>query len=41
MAIPRHIKKYKNMLREDLLIALLKSYQSYTELLKIDNSNKK
>ena len=27
------------MSKEDLLIALLKSDQSYTELLKIDNSN--
>ena len=39
MAIARHIKNYKDMSKEDLLIALLKSNQSYTELLKIDNSN--
>ena len=39
MAIARHIKNYKDMSKEDLLIALLKSDQSYTELLKIDNSN--
>ena len=35
MAIARHIKSYKDMSREDLLIALLKSNQSHTELLKI------
>ena len=39
MVIARHIKNYKDMSKEDLLIALLKSDQSYTELLKIDNSN--
>ena len=39
MAIARHIKNYKDMSKEDLLIALLKSNQSYTELLKINNSN--
>ena len=39
MVIARHIKNYKDMSKEDLLIALLKSNQSYTELLKIDNSN--
>ena len=39
MAVARHIKNYKDMSKEDLLIALLKSNQSYTELLKIDNSN--
>ena len=39
MAIARHIKNYKDMSKEDLLIALLKSDQNYTELLKIDNSN--
>ena len=39
MAIARHIKNYKDMLREDLLIALLKSNPSHTELLKIDDSN--
>ena len=39
MAIARHIKSYKDMSKENLLIALLKSNQSYTELLKVDNSN--
>ena len=39
MAMARHIKNYTDMSKEDLLIALLKSDQSYTELLKIDNSN--
>ena len=39
IAIARHTKNYKDMSKEDLLIALLKSNQSYTELLKIDNSN--
>ena len=39
MAIPRHIKNYKGMSKEDLLIALLKSNQSYTELPNIDKSN--
>ena len=39
MAIARHIKNYKDMSKEDLLIALLKSNQSYTELLKINDSN--
>ena len=39
MAIARHIKNYKDMSKEDLLIALLKSNQSYTELLKTDDSN--
>ena len=39
MAIARHIKDYKDMSKENLLIALLKSNQSYTELLKINNSN--
>ena len=32
MAIARHIKNYKDMSREDLLIALLKSNHSHTEL---------
>ena len=41
MARARHIKNYKDMPREDLLIALLKSNQSHTELLKTDNSNTK
>ena len=39
MAIARHTKNYKDMSREDLLIALLKSNPSHTELLKIDDSN--
>ena len=39
MAMVRRIKNYKDMTREDLLIALIKSNQSRTELLKIDNSN--
>ena len=39
MAIARHIKNYKDMSREDLLIALLKPNHSDTELLKINDSN--
>ena len=39
MAIARHIKNYKDMSREDLLIALLKSNHSHTELWKINDSN--
>ena len=39
MAIARHIKNYKDMPREDLLIALLKSNHSHTELLKINDNN--
>ena len=40
MAIARNIKSYKDMLKEDLLIALIKSNESHTELLKSgDNSN--
>ena len=40
MAIARHIKNYKDMSKEDLLIALIKSNENYTELLKSeDNSN--
>ena len=39
IATARHIKNYKDMSREDLLIALLKSNQSHTELLKVDDSN--
>ena len=39
IAIARHIKNYKDMSKEDLLIALLKSNPSHTELLKIDDSN--
>ena len=41
IAIARHIKHYKDMSKEDLLIALLKSNPSHTELLKIDDSNTK
>ena len=41
MAIARNIKNYKDMSKEDLLIALIKSNESYTELLKSeDNSNR-
>ena len=32
IAAARHIKNYEDMLREDLLIALLKSNPSHTEL---------
>ena len=39
IAIARNIKNYKDVSREDLLIALLESDQSHTELLKIDDSN--
>ena len=39
IATARHIKNYKDMSREDLLIALLKSNQNHTELLKVDDSN--
>ena len=39
IAIARNIKNYKDISREDLLIALLKSNPSHTELLKIDDSN--
>ena len=39
IAIARNIKNYKDMSKEDLLIALLKSNPSHTELLKIDDSN--
>ena len=39
MVIARHIKNYKDILREDLLIAFLKSNPSHTEILKIDISN--
>ena len=39
IATVRHIKNYKDISREDLLIALLKSNQRHTELLKIDDSN--
>ena len=39
MAMARHIKNYKDMSKEDLLIALLKSSKSHTERLKADVSN--
>ena len=39
MARERHVKNYKDMPREDLSIALLKSNYSHTELLKINDSN--
>ena len=39
MAIARHIKNYKDMSRDDLLITLLKSNHSHTETLKINDSN--
>ena len=39
IAIARHIKNYKDMWKEDLLIALLKSNPIHTELLKINDSN--
>ena len=35
----RHIKNYKDMSREDLLIALLKSNQSHAELRKSEDNN--
>ena len=37
----RHIKNYKNMLRENLLIVLLKSRQSHAELSSSKDSNTK
>ena len=37
----RHIKNYKDMLKEDLLIALLKSNKSHTELLRSEDNNDK
>ena len=40
IAIARNIKNYMNMSREDLLIALLKSNQSHTEIRKSNYSNK-
>ena len=39
IAAARHIKDYKDLSREDLLIVLLKSNPSHIELLKIDDSN--
>ena len=35
IAMLRNIKNYEGMLKEDLLIALLKSNKSHTELLKV------
>ena len=35
----RHIKNYKNMSRENLLVALLKLKQSYAELRRSKDSN--
>ena len=35
----RHIKNYKNMSKEELLIALLKSKQSHAELYKSKSNN--
>ena len=40
IAIARNIKNYMNISREDLLIALLKSNQSHTEIRKSNYSNK-
>ena len=37
----RHIKKYKDMSKEDLIIALLKSNQSDTEIRKSEDNNTK
>ena len=37
MAIARHVKNYRGMSREDLLITLLKSNHSHTELLRIND----
>ena len=39
IAIARNINNYKDMSKEDLLIALLKSNPSHTELLKIDDDS--
>ena len=39
IAIARRIKNYKDMLNEDLLIALLKSNKSHTELRKSNDNN--
>ena len=35
----RHVKNYKDMSKEDLLISLLKSSQSHTELRKSKDNN--
>ena len=37
----RHIRNFKNMSRENLLIVLLKSKQSHVELLRSKDSNTK
>ena len=37
MAIARNIKNYNGMLKEDFLIALIKSNENYTELLKSED----
>ena len=39
IAITRHIKNYKDISKEDLLIALLKSNQSHRELRMSKNNN--
>ena len=39
IANARHIKKYEDMSKEDLIIALLKSNQSHTEIRKSENDN--
>ena len=39
IAKARHIKKYEDILKEDLIIALLKSNQSYTELRKSEDND--
>ena len=39
IAKARHIKKYEDMSKEDLIIALLKSNQSHTEIRKSENDN--
>ena len=41
IAKTRHIKNYKDMSKEDLLIALLKSNQSHAELRKREDNNAK
>ena len=39
IAITRNIKNYKDMSKEDLLIALMKSNESHTELLMSEDNN--
>ena len=39
IAITRHIKNYNDMSKEDLIIALLKSNKSHTELRKSKDNN--